>query len=91
VFIGGGLLWEKSAAPPLERISVKQDEASTKQPKRGWRMEIIQFQRDFNRKERKERRDKNLRWFFFAIFAFFVVNSSLVAACRAVGSVLAHG
>jgi len=42
----------------------------------------MQFQQKFNRKERKEHRDKTL-WFFFAIFAFFVVNSSLVAACRA--------
>jgi hypothetical protein len=43
---------------------------------------IMQFQQDFNRKERKEHRDKNLWHFFFAIFAFFAVNSSLVAACR---------
>jgi len=42
----------------------------------------MQFQQDFNRKERKEHRDKNLWHFFFAIFAFFAVNSSLVAACR---------
>jgi polynucleotide 5'-kinase involved in rRNA processing len=40
----------------------------------------MQFQQDFNRKERKEHRDKGLWCFFFAIF---VVNSSLVAACRA--------
>jgi hypothetical protein len=43
----------------------------------------MQFQQDFNRKERKERRDRNLWRFFFAIFVFFAVNSSLVAACRA--------
>jgi hypothetical protein len=44
---------------------------------------IMQFQQDLNHKERKEHRDKNLWRFFFAIFAFFAVNSSLVAACRA--------
>jgi len=42
----------------------------------------MQLQQKFNRKERKEPRDKTLS-FFFAIFAFFVVNSALVAACRA--------
>ena len=36
-----------------------------------------------NRKERKERRDKDLWCFFFATFAFFVVNPALVAAGRA--------
>jgi hypothetical protein len=44
---------------------------------------IVQFQQDFNHKERKEHRDKNLWRFFFAIFVFFAVNSFLVAACRA--------
>jgi hypothetical protein len=34
----------------------------------------------FNRKERKERRDKDLWCFFYAIFAFFVVNPALVAS-----------
>jgi len=43
----------------------------------------MQFQQNFNRKERKEHRDNNLCCFLFAIFVFFVVNSSLVAACRA--------
>jgi hypothetical protein len=43
----------------------------------------MQFQQYFNHKERKEHRDKNLWRFFFAIFVFFVVNSFLVAACRA--------
>jgi hypothetical protein len=42
---------------------------------------------DFNKiltaKQRKEHRDKNLLCFLFAIFAFFVVNSALVVACRA--------
>jgi hypothetical protein len=42
----------------------------------------MQFQQDFNHKERKEHRDKNLWRFFFAIFVFFAVNSFLVAACR---------
>ncbi|MGA2543499.1 MAG: hypothetical protein ABSG78_18270 [Verrucomicrobiota bacterium] len=49
----------------------------------------MQFQQKLNRKElstpkafgAREHRDKTL-WFFFAIFAFFVVNSALVAACR---------
>ena len=44
---------------------------------------IVQFQQNFNRKERKEHRDKNLWRFFFAIFVFFAVNSFLLAACRA--------
>ena len=43
----------------------------------------MQFQQNFNRRERKERRDRNLWCFFFAIFVFFVVNSSSVAAGRA--------
>jgi hypothetical protein len=43
---------------------------------------IVEFQQDFNHKERKEHRDKNLWRFFFAIFVFFAVNSFLVAACR---------
>jgi hypothetical protein len=47
---------------------------------------IVQFQRNFYRKERKERRDKDLWCFFFAICVFFVVNSSSVAAGRAVFS-----
>jgi hypothetical protein len=37
-------------------------------------LKIMQFQQDDNRKERKELRDKNLRCFFFVIYAFFVVN-----------------
>jgi hypothetical protein len=44
----------------------------------------MQFQQDDNRKERKELIDKNLRCFFFGIYAFFVVNLVLVAAGRAV-------
>jgi hypothetical protein len=36
---------------------------------------IVQFQQDFNHKERKEHRDKNLWRFFSAIFVFFAVNS----------------
>jgi hypothetical protein len=41
----------------------------------------MQIQQEFNRKERKEHKDKNLRCFFFAVFVFFVVNPSLMAAC----------
>jgi hypothetical protein len=41
---------------------------------------IMQFHQDFNHKERKEHKDKNLWHFFFAIFVFFAVNSFLVAA-----------
>jgi hypothetical protein len=41
------------------------------------------MKQDFNHKERKEHRDKNLWRFFFAIFVFFAVNSFLDAACRA--------
>jgi hypothetical protein len=44
---------------------------------------IVQFQQNFYRKERKERRDKDLWYFFFAIYVFFVVNSSLAASGRA--------
>ena len=46
-------------------------------------LKIMQFQQDFNHKERKEHKDKNLWPFFFAIFVFFAVNSFLVAARRA--------
>jgi hypothetical protein len=48
----------------------------------------MQFEKDFNHKERKEHRDKNLWRFFFAIYAFFAVNSFLVAACHA--GIFAH-
>jgi hypothetical protein len=44
----------------------------------------MQFQQDFNRKKRKDHRDNNLRRFFFAIYAFFVVTPFLVAVCRLV-------
>jgi hypothetical protein len=42
-----------------------------------------QFQQNFHRKERKERRDKDLCCFFFAICVFFVVNSSSVVVGHA--------
>ena len=43
----------------------------------------MQFQQDFNRKGTQGTQRQELTVFFFAIFAFFVVNSALVAACRA--------
>jgi hypothetical protein len=48
----------------------------------------MQFKQNFDHKERKEHRDKNLWRFFFAIVVFFAVNSFSVAACRT--GVLAH-
>jgi hypothetical protein len=52
--------------------------------------EVSQCQQDSNRKElstpkafgAREHRDENSWCFFFVIFAFFVVNSVLVAACH---------
>jgi hypothetical protein len=44
---------------------------------------IMQSQQDFYRIERKERRDNNLWYFLFAIFAIYVVKLLWLRLCRA--------
>jgi hypothetical protein len=53
--------------------------------------DIMQFQEYDNRKERKERRDKDLWRFFFGIFAIFVVNPASVPPGRAGASAAKSG
>jgi hypothetical protein len=77
VFIGGGLLWEKSAAPPFERINLKHDEASTKAPARDIRV---------GRNGREKAQPKELNHGFHG-FHGFETFSDLLAFIRAIRAI----